>query len=64
VFEASRTRIFGHAIARAELTSATWSPDDLPRDAFGMALTLGSRPLTCHFVTYSLQRRLAAIFNH
>lgn len=46
------------------LVPEKWDPVDVPASTSGTALFLDGRPLTCHFVTYSLERGLRFLYNH
>ena len=58
-----RECIYGEMPVGGSLLDGRWRTSDVPPDATTMSLALGSRPLTSHFVTYSLERGLAAILN-
>jgi hypothetical protein len=63
VFEPNRAVVFERSAVSRESLSVTWNPDDLRGDSSGLAIVLDDHPLTCHYVTYSLQRGLSAILN-
>jgi len=59
----ARKCIYGAVPAEGLVLNGAWRTSEVPAVTTNMSLVVGNRPLTSHFVTYSLERGLAAIMN-